>query len=93
MSQTCCEASNRLGTIGTIYNVRYRPEGDQEEDWFAENKQDETLEEMVFVEIRAENEERIKLACLAIRGLVADSREPKVTKHLNVEPHAMEAIL
>ncbi|VDM77495.1 unnamed protein product [Strongylus vulgaris] len=37
--------------------------------------------------------EEIKLACLAIRGLVADSREPKVTKHLNVEPHAMEAIL
>ncbi|KAL6742804.1 hypothetical protein Aduo_015913 [Ancylostoma duodenale] len=47
----------------------------------------------VFVEIRAETEERIRLACLAIRGLVADSLAPQFTKHIFAEPHAIGSII
>ncbi|CAJ0589538.1 unnamed protein product [Cylicocyclus nassatus] len=61
------------------------------EDWLALEQRKE-LEE-IPVEIRAEKEEQISLASLAIRGLVADSLEPKITRLIFVEQHALGTVL
>ncbi|EYC36386.1 hypothetical protein Y032_0901g2957 [Ancylostoma ceylanicum] len=64
-----------------------------EDDWSAKEKPISKTDDGVFVEIRAESEERIRLACLAIRGLVADSLTPQITRHICAEPHAIGSII
>ncbi|KAK6755212.1 hypothetical protein RB195_013907 [Necator americanus] len=64
------------------------------EDWFANERTSRRPDdEGTFVEIRGENKEQIRLACLAVRGLVADSLMPQITKHLCAEPHVVGSII